>query len=292
MLDHSVTVPGKDIALTSKDMTGMLYVPDQTDVQRQLCASHQDAVDSASGGQPTIVAPCYLPPQKAVGNDYFSVGLLLAAMGVNLTEIRPDSPDGKPRRYDGLVASIVIEYSNTMDWHGLQPTTYVYKITAIPGSSYKEFSLVSTKFPDTRVKKSLHGILMSVQPGGKLAVFDFTQMLLQVTASLTLLAMATLGVNILAQYVLRQRAFYKAALYDRTADLGNLEDLGDVNQLRETFLEEELSSRNLPTHGSKVQRVLRLLENGWEGDREVQQTQSQDGSHPPRSAFGVGRSTV
>lgn len=34
--------------------------------------------------------------------------------------------------------------------------------------------------------------------------------------------MATVGVNILAQYVLRYRHYYSAALYDRTADFDNI----------------------------------------------------------------------
>lgn len=85
-------------------------------------------------------------------------------------------------------------------------------------------------------------------------------MLFQLTTSLTLLAMATVGVNLLAQYVLRMRHFYSEALYDRTADFS---DLLHLEQQPDSVIEEELRRRNLPLTGTKYLRILRLAEHGW-----------------------------
>lgn len=259
LVDHSVSSPTNGLAISSRQMSGMLYVAGGSDMQRQLCASRSDAVDSAVGGSATDGAPCYLPPDKADGLDVFSVGVLLQAMGVSL-EDRSYSGSGHSVRYEGLTASLVIEYSNTRPWKGLDDTRYIYKPSIIPQSTYKTTQLES--FGRNRRRKSdLHGVLLDVQPGGSLAVFDLTQALVQLTTSLTLLAMATIGVNILAQYVLRLRHYYSEALYERTADFGGLSALEDQP---DDAIDEELRRRHLPTSGSKYRRILRLLEDGFQ----------------------------
>ncbi|CAE7881115.1 p2xA [Symbiodinium microadriaticum] len=110
------------------------------------------------------------------------------------------------------------------------------------------------------LKKSLHGLLFEVRAGGQLATFDFTQLLLQLTTSLTLLALATVGVNIMAQYVLRYRHYYSEALYDRTADFDNISFL---EQKSDEELRQELRDRNLPASGPRERMILRLMEYGY-----------------------------
>ncbi|CAK9095026.1 unnamed protein product [Durusdinium trenchii] len=68
------------------------------------------------------------------------------------------------------------------------------------------------------------------------------------------------GVNILAQYVLRYRHYYSEALYDRTADFDNisfLESQSD-NHLRQAGLEkdlpDDLHASFKPPHGCACQR--------------------------------------
>jgi len=265
LLDHSVMLPSSSLAVTSRQMTGLLFVDASADdaqrsLQDQLCASNPDAVDSAVNGQLTSSAPCYLPPQKAQGLDFFPVGTLLQAMGVSL-DSESYGGSGHSIRYEGVTTNLVIEYSNTELWRGVTSTRYVYKPSILTGTTYKTTSTVSTQYPGSRIKKDMHGILFQVQPGGELAVFDFTQMLLQLTTSLTLLAMATIGVNLLAQYVLRNRHFYNEALYDRTVDFSHLTI---CEHLPDAVIEEQLQSRNLPIAGSRHLKILRLMEHGWQ----------------------------
>jgi len=269
LIDHSVQSPSSGLATTSREMKGMLYVGGTgsgfnkaKDIQDGLCRSRKDAVNAPSGGSPTDVAPCYLEPQDAGGLDFFAVGTLLQAMGVSLEEESyPGS--GHSVRYEGLTASLVIEYSNSQNWHGLKENiSYVYKPSVIPRSTFKTAVLVpqGPSGSQQRLKKDQHGILFEVKAGGELAVFDFTQLLLQLTTSLTLLAMAAVAVNLLAQYVLSKRHYYAEALYENTAEFNHLSFL---ERQPDAQIQNELRQRNLPDTGSKYRMILRLLEYGW-----------------------------
>ncbi|CAE8628376.1 unnamed protein product [Polarella glacialis] len=270
LLDHSV-VSASGIVKTSRTMDGMLYVGTAgdtrsssraKDIQNQLCSSRPDAMTEAIDGSPTSTAPCFLKPeQTSRGLDYFKVGVLLQAMGVSLEEESYEG-SGKQNRLDGLAANIVIEYSNSLPWYGMRNISYVYKPSEIPGSTYETNSLMWTDLKgSSRKKRKQSGILFEVRPGGTLATFNFTQLLFQLTTSITLLAMATVGVDILAQYVLQHRHFYGEALCD--------DDDIDFDQLR--YLEEqddkvilgELRGMNLQETGTKHRRILRLLAHGW-----------------------------
>jgi len=291
LIDHSVTTPSTGLATTSRQMTGMLFVDPEAVVdgsirtQDALCKSRSDAVNSVDGGSPTDTAPCYLKPHSAGGLDYFTVGTLLQAMGVSLEEESyPGS--GHSARYEGLTANLVIEYSNWRFWHGTEKNiSYIYRPLAMPQSTFKSSSLTSTDLSlQQRLKKDKHGILFEVRPGGQLAVFDFTQLLLQLTTSLTLLAMATVGVNLLAQYVLRMRHFYKVALYEDNTDFANLEAL---ESQPEDELRRELRAMNLPDTEDKYRMILLLLQHGYRPPRSS--TDAPSGTGSIRSVLSPGR---
>lgn len=268
LIDHSVTSPKSGLATTSRQMQGMLFVGDNGNddssakaIKDALCQSSGNAVTAPEGGSSTNKSPCYIPPSTAVGLDYFSIGTLLQATGVTLEgESYPGS--GHSARYEGLTINLLIDYSNSKDWHGLQTNiSYLYKPSVVPQSTFKTTSLSPMSLNGSkRLKKDIHGVLFEVRPSGQLAVFDFTQLLLQLTTSLTLLALSTVGVNILAQYVLRYRHYYSEALYDRTADFDNISFL---EAQPDEALRKELRDRNLPTTGTRERMILRLMEYGY-----------------------------
>jgi len=249
-------------------MQGLLFVgpngndgSEATALKDELCGSASDAVDAPRNGRTTNKAPCYLTPSSAGGLDFFAVGTLLQATGVSLeSESYPGS--GHSTRYEGITIDLNIDYSNSVPWHGLQANiSYLYKPSVIPRSTFKTTE-ASPLSPDGLhvLKKSLHGLLFEVRAGGQLATFDFTQLLLQLTTSLTLLALATVGVNIMAQYVLRYRHYYSEALYDRTADFDNISFL---ERQSDEQLRQELRDRNLPASGPRERMILRLMEYGY-----------------------------
>ena len=268
LIDHSVTSPKSGLATTSRQMQGMLFVGNNGNddssakaIKDGLCQSTSNAVTAPEGGINADRSPCYIPPNLAAGLDYFSIGTLLQATGVTLEgESYPGS--GHSARYEGLTINLLIDYSNSKDWHGLQENiSYLYKPSVVPQSTFKTTVLSPLSLSGSkRLKKDVHGVLFEVRPSGQLAVFDFTQLLLQLTTSLTLLALATVGVNILAQYVLRYRHYYSEALYDRTADFDNISFLEAQS---EDQLKQELRDRNLPTTGTRERMILRLMEYGY-----------------------------
>ena len=84
LIDHSVIMPSSNLQKTSRNMSGLLFVDSGTEMQQQLCTEREDAVNA--GGQKTDTAPCYLKPKQANGLDFFSVHLLLQAMGISLDD--------------------------------------------------------------------------------------------------------------------------------------------------------------------------------------------------------------
>lgn len=271
LIDHSVASPSTGLATTSRELYGMLFVDPQVapngkgrTIQDDFCKSRPDAVSAAIGGAPTDSAPCYVTPQSTFGLDYFTVGSLLQAMGMSLEE--PSYPgSGHSARYEGLTSDLVIEYSNTRLWHGLQENiTYVYRPSAMPHSTFKSSTAASTDHAGQRLKEDAHGILFQVRAGGQLAVFDFTQLLLQLTTSLTLLAMTTVVVNLLAQCVLQKRGYYNEAMYEETANFANMTFLESQT---EDELQRLLLARNLPATGNRFRMILRLRDYGFQAPR-------------------------
>jgi len=261
LVDHTATAPG--IEVDPRQTTGYLYVADGGSRQDRFCKENGGIADMWSASKASG-APCYVAPNKVGTADYFHVGFLLESMGISLDEVSPTSTAAHPelRRISGMVVRIVVEYHNFRHFRlGVQSAVhYVYKLTALPGSTYKETRTVNTGYPTQRVKQDLHGVLFNLQSGGFLARFDFTEMLVQLTTSLALLAVATTVVNILAQYVLKYSPFYKRTMYTTSPDFS---DLRAADALSDAELERELGRMGQRTGGDRVNQVMRLLAAGW-----------------------------
>lgn len=264
LIDHTLAAK---FNVDPANMKGLLHVGagkgNKRDLQNQLC-DQDGAVDAVWGGSPTKTAPCYVPPHKAagkVGKDFFSIGDLLKSQGVSLDDRSDASPDNTTR-LGGLIFNLNIEYSNFYLFSmGAQKTVhYTYELGLTPKAEYKHASYVNTHYPDVREKLDLHGILFNVQPTGEIAEFDFTTLLLQITTSLALFALVTTAMNILAQYVLAYSSFYKHLMYQNSHDFS---DLRDADALTEEELSQALTEEGVPTHGNRVERIIRLLDNGW-----------------------------
>lgn len=261
LIDHSVIMPSVGISATSTAMVGALYVNasgPHPEIQSQLCDANPTAVSSLDGPL-TNSAPCYIPPNKTKdGLDFFTLDVLLQSMGISLEDT---ADSGASTRYDGLVATLTIQYSNTRQWRGLtDKIRYTYVPAVVPGSSFKVTQLSQGPTPSKRVQLDQHGILVEVLAGGTLATFSFSNLLVQLTTSLTLLAMATVGVNYLAMYALKYRHYYSEAIIETTEDF---QFLGELEHVSEEEIVQELTKRNLPTAGTKYKQILRLLEHGW-----------------------------
>eukprot|EP00931_Biecheleriopsis_adriatica_P062128 TRINITY_DN37404_c0_g1_i2.p1 TRINITY_DN37404_c0_g1~~TRINITY_DN37404_c0_g1_i2.p1 ORF type:complete len:413 (+),score=70.97 TRINITY_DN37404_c0_g1_i2:44-1240(+) len=206
LVDHAVQNKELGIARTSRGMHGWLHVEGTSAVQRQLCRRAPVAMTQPLYGKNTTEAPCYIRPNhtKEASLDYFTVGTLLQAMGLHL-----DGPSfawtGHSLRYEGLTVTLKISYFDTWPWHGVLKTddgtpsiSYVYSLIPLKENPYKVTQLVYSDYPTKRVKQDMHGIYLSVVAEGQLGIFDLQTLLITVTTSLTLLALAATLVKYLA----------------------------------------------------------------------------------------------
>eukprot|EP00747_Dinoflagellata_sp_TGD_P033759 gnl/TRDRNA2_/TRDRNA2_136826_c0_seq3.p1 gnl/TRDRNA2_/TRDRNA2_136826_c0~~gnl/TRDRNA2_/TRDRNA2_136826_c0_seq3.p1 ORF type:complete len:340 (-),score=45.75 gnl/TRDRNA2_/TRDRNA2_136826_c0_seq3:55-1074(-) len=261
LIDHTVQQQELGIFKTAREMTGYLMVNGTTSLQQELCASREDAKDSAWYGNPTQKAPCYIRRDSVNdGLEVFRLDTLLKAMGLDL-DTASFRGSNHSLRYEGMIVTLQIQYFNTWPWHGLiGEVSYIYNLVPVAKNPYKSTDLVWTNYPTSRTKRDMHGILLSAVGAGRLGGFSATNLLVQLTTSLTLLAISSFLVTSLAIYVLKHRPYYKELLYQTSVDFSDVRELEgkptqEINSL--------LQGRNLSTGGSLECRIMRLLEDGW-----------------------------
>eukprot|EP00746_Dinoflagellata_sp_MGD_P087352 gnl/MRDRNA2_/MRDRNA2_346561_c0_seq1.p1 gnl/MRDRNA2_/MRDRNA2_346561_c0~~gnl/MRDRNA2_/MRDRNA2_346561_c0_seq1.p1 ORF type:complete len:191 (-),score=31.77 gnl/MRDRNA2_/MRDRNA2_346561_c0_seq1:312-857(-) len=135
---------------------------------------------------------------------------------------------------------------------------YIYRVAL--GKDSFEVDKIDELNNNQREVKSRRGILMEVIPTGRIAEHSSMTLLVNLTASLTLLATATLITNALAVYILKHKKYYSAAIYQKTCDFS---DVHALEEMEEENLEQILIARGLPPHGDRTQRILKLLKDGW-----------------------------
>ena len=191
LLDHAVSA-SNGVSAAAAEMTGVLKYCNGT----------------------TIV-----PSITDQGIGFYEVGDLLDAAemggkcGVSLDDQSTTSKHSL--RYDGIVLQIKFEYSNTKPWQGVQERVeYVMTTSIINGTKSKIEEEFWIQYPERRITRDRHGIKISVLQSGRLGSFSAAALLVTLTSSLALLAVATTGVDFLALYVLSRKEVYKDAKYE------------------------------------------------------------------------------
>lgn len=160
--------------------------------------------------------------------DLFTIGQMLKAANVSLDRRRHNMPAwvGGSYRSSGFVLVIRIHYSNIESWLGLKvlpwnslgPTMhYTYRITK--HASADDFMLRQVQqngpFNNSRTVTEYHGIRVLVEQSGSVAVWDNIQLLLILTTTLALMAVATCITDSVALYCMPQSDEYWAIKYER-----------------------------------------------------------------------------
>jgi hypothetical protein len=229
LIDHSVHTPSIGVGAASRNMTGKLYV----DNDDMLCAT-RGGVDANNRPQPT--APCYIIPRQSKGLDFFTLKTLMDAGGVDLEALAVTSTihnkngtkshESQSYRFEGCVVLLEITYSNWEPWVGpwdwsdfpkltKRAITYTYTMSLIDSSSYKYESVVYDA-EWSRLVKTKNGMRISVLQTGQLGKFDFQTLLVQLTASLGLLAVSTTIVDLVATKLLKDKETYKKSKYEES----------------------------------------------------------------------------
>eukprot|EP00035_Acanthoeca_spectabilis_P023428 m.449312 g.449312 ORF g.449312 m.449312 type:complete len:446 (-) comp19801_c0_seq1:152-1489(-) len=224
LLDHAIVTPTLGITATSRNMTGRLLIKSND----TLCAA-RNGYDNFHGDTHKSTAPCYVEPIQSLGLDFFTLGDLLGSGDVDLEQ---EASAGHSVRQYGSVILLQISYQNhwpwvgTNGWTGRMHINYYYEVTLLPDSSYKFENTVYDLVLDRRWVKTKYGLRFVVLQQGSIGQFDFLTLLLTGTASLSLLAIATVLVDFLATNVLADRKLYSSAKVQKTIafnkDFGNL----------------------------------------------------------------------
>lgn len=240
MIDHSVTAPTIGISGTARGSPqGYLHVPQNDELCKTTPSEHQDSFESAiTGPLGDMVrgAPCMILPNstassesdKEKGFDVFTIGTLLAAAGGNLDDMgyRGDHSN----RYLGMVLFLEIRYFNFYPWSGILPhgaIEYQYSAHILKGTGAKVMwqQYVEQNMLE-RVVQKRHGVLVVVEQVGDLHAVDFSVILVTLTTSLALLAVAGAVVDFLAIYIAPRRQVYRKYKYKDTPVFTHLGGVG------------------------------------------------------------------
>mmetsp|Transcript_67176 Transcript_67176/g.194251 ORF Transcript_67176/g.194251 Transcript_67176/m.194251 type:complete len:479 (+) Transcript_67176:112-1548(+) len=262
LIDHAAQAPEIGFAAEGRFLHGLLRVPGRGPVEQALCAM-PGAVDDYYHGQATSSAPCYVEPghPKNTALDFFTIGTLLAAGGVTLDD-ESFSGSGCTARYEGITMLIDIHYYNAVPWRGvLGHSSYYYEVTANRNNAYGQHQVMWDPRSPNRVVIAMHGILIQAGLGGSIGAFVFNNLVLQVAASLALLFWVTAAVNFIAQYMMKHRVYYKAALIDRTADFS---DVPRLEALSTHELRDMCAGRSLARGGPREEVISRLIADDYD----------------------------
>ncbi|CAE7948658.1 p2xD, partial [Symbiodinium sp. KB8] len=217
------------------------------------------------GGKQKAAADSGQGSSFTASDDLATVELCVQAMGLSL-DGESYSGSGHSLRYEGLTVTLKIKYFDTWPWHGVlldadrKPlVSYVYSLSPLQANPYKVSDVLYSDYPAKRRRRDMHGIYLSAMPDGELGVFDLQTLLVTLTTSLTLLALAATAVKYVAMYFLKQRRYYKEMLIQVSADFSDVRDLEGKS---DEEIQEIMKDKGLPNNGSRIQKILAILEAG------------------------------
>uniref|UniRef100_A0A7S1U0M3 Purinergic receptor n=1 Tax=Phaeomonas parva TaxID=124430 RepID=A0A7S1U0M3_9STRA len=248
LFDHHLSVVEFDMNEESHAMTGMIRVSSGGD--DNLCVKY-GGTTSPWGVGSTDTAPCYISPNTTDTNlDYISLDVLMRAAGASIDKV---SDQAKVYRDSGVSIIVNIRYMNRRDWKSPEKPRYVYEIRIQEDSSYKYYRNVFDVTTTNRTVWNMHGVRINTIQSGEIKKFNFNNLLLQLTTSLTLLAMATVVTDMLLCYALPDREVYTKEKFHLTEDMTDYRDrleTGAVGEPRASMEHDASYKRLVDSEGS------------------------------------------
>ncbi len=262
LLDHTVIGPTINVSASGRSCQGWLKVTRDALLWQDLCA-RSDAypkdyseVHRVNGGVP---AECYIRPNttydshtgNTTGLDVFDVEVMLAVAGIDLDGTSPTND--RSIRYNGAAMVVNIRYQN-WDYavgtylnfrskHGDMCTVpYEYELSSVLDTSSKRQTVVHTDFPNHRALLNEHGVRLFVLQTGSLAMPSLATLLIAVTSSLTLLAVSSTIVDMLAVYVLPEKKYYNGFKYPETPHVSELVEEEEERVRKSTLAHQQLAN--------------------------------------------------
>ena len=194
--------------------------------------------------------------------DVFTIDTLMKAAGVDLDKPSYEG-SSKTTRYEGSIINLAVTYNNIEPWHwGTVPMNYYYNISRQNDSKYKDTTItyqstpVKTESAEKITRREMfvkRGLYFRYIATGFVGDTSFFSVLLTLTTSLTLFAVATTVTDFLMTYVLPERNLYYACKYEETDDFSDVRDA-----IKEGLVSKKAAIDDLKTQGS----VVKALERG------------------------------
>lgn len=255
----------------------------------------QSALDMADGCistgetcQTGVVDPCSFyvsrgfvcPPDIAVGQpgrtDTIAVGTLLQAAGIySLDEAAGEASHPGPLlqetlRNAGFTILVTVLYSNYYEQtHRFDQDTivYRYKVSLVRNEAFSGTETLpgpGSGAPN-RTLLERHGVRIVVKQAGTIGAFNVAVMLVSLTTSLSLIAIAKVVVDFMALYCLPLRHVYSQYMKVKTVDFSDMEALGP--KVLDRFRTHDLVNAHPAVFGS-VDKEGHIMHEGGEGGEE------------------------
>jgi ATP P2X receptor len=213
LLDHTFSSASLDVAVGAMSMPGKMIGQDGETINP--CDDY-----TAMGWQCEPHVKIGLVNQ---GADVFPLATLLRAAGIaSLEDI--STAIQETHRFAGLILVLSVQYSNYyLDTGSFKQSyySYVYSVQSVVDAEFKAEQPLQSPGSGAAQRTILdrHGLRILVKQSGNVGQFDAATLLITLTSSLGLLAVATLVVDILATRVLPLRALYRQYKQMESIDL-------------------------------------------------------------------------
>jgi hypothetical protein len=156
------------------------------------------------------------------GVDIIRVGAILEAAGTDLNRAvsSKDKLAGSVRKNGGLIVCL-IDYSNANS-----QITYTYRFKYIPDSQFKFDDSIKpqSSFTNTRLRMRFGALKVVFKVGGRVTIASFQILLISLTSSIGLLAVANLVVEWFMLSCTKDADLHAKAKYEQTIDFSDFHD--------------------------------------------------------------------
>jgi hypothetical protein len=235
LIDHSFTST-VGASYNVRQMEGKLLAADGAEFDP--CSVYS----SYSSGCPT-----YITSGGSGTTSVFPMQALLQAGGLESLD-EPASTIGslalETRRYAGLVMIIDIQYTNFyLPGGGIKfgsnsfredKVVFAYRVSVVPEQDYKSELVITAdenKYAPTRTTYNQHGMRIIVTQSGRIGLFNFQALLINLTVSLGLLSVAMIITDFIAFSICPARSIYQQYRLRQSVDMSDLRDTGRMLEL-------------------------------------------------------------
>jgi hypothetical protein len=239
LIDHGVSTGDASLSGEARSMEHRKLYLTHSDANTALCQNDASATTTLAGTTRAASSPCYITPPTVNGMDFLPLSTFLQASGTTLDAI---NYGGVPFRNTGAIVVVGIEYQNFFSWSLRKNISYAYHVSMESESEYKQYQAFYDPYPTNRTVVNTHGLYFKVVQTGNLYTNSWNVFLIQLTTSLTLLAIANTIVDLLALYVMPDRKKYYELKYETSEDF---------SELRKAEQYQALPQEDVPTEAAR-----------------------------------------